>query len=118
MANNPKYLTNSQVVSGLGTDAAAIRKQLSYVVENPLVYVMSNGADASAPGGGGSRSFNWIWAAHKNTLPWKVSNKLWGSDILNESNSNFFATKSVTKLFMILVLMAITCLSRMYGLTF
>lgn len=97
MANNPKYLTNSQVVSGLGTDAAAIRKQLSYVVENPLVYVMSNGADASAPGGGGSRSFNWIWAAHKNTLPWKVSNKLWGSDILNESNSNFFATKSVTK---------------------
>lgn len=27
----------------------------------------------------------------------KVSNKLWGSDILNESNSNFFATKSVTK---------------------
>lgn len=96
MANNPKYLTNSQVVSGLGTDAAAISKQLTYVVENPLVYVMSNGADASAPGGG-SRSFNWIWAAHKNTLPWKVSNKLWGSDILNESNSNFFATKSVTK---------------------
>lgn len=96
MANNPKYLTNSQVVSGQGTDAAAISKQLTYVVENPLVYVMSNGADASAPGGG-SRSFNWIWAAHKNTLPWKVSNKLWGSDILNESNSNFFATKSVTK---------------------
>lgn len=96
MANNPKYLTNSQVVSGKGTDAAAISKQLTYVVENPLVYVMSNGADASAPGGG-SRSFNWIWAAHKNTLPWKVSNKLWGSDILDESNSNFFATKSVTK---------------------
>lgn len=96
MANNPKYLTNSQVVSGQGTDAAAISKQLTYVVENPLVYVMSNGADSSAPGGG-SRSFNWIWAAHKNTLPWKVSNKLWGSDILNESNSNFFATKSVTK---------------------
>ena len=96
MANNPKYLTNSQVVSGQGTDAAAISKQLTYVVENPLVYVMSNGADMSAPGGG-SRSFNWIWAAHKNTLPWKVSNKLWGSDILNESNSNFFATKSVTK---------------------
>ncbi len=96
MANNPKYLTNSQVVSGQGTDAAAISRQLTYVVENPLVYVMSNGADASAPGGG-SRSFNWIWAAHKNTLPWKVSNKLWGSDILNESNSNFFATKSVTK---------------------
>lgn len=96
MANNPKYLTNSQVVSGQGTDAAAIRKQLIYVVENPLVYVMSNGTDASAPGGG-SRSFNWIWAAHKNTLPWKVSNKLWGSDILDESNSNFFATKSVTK---------------------
>lgn len=96
MANNPKYLTNSQVVSGQGTDAAAIRKQLIYVVENPLVYVMSNGADMSAPGGG-SRSFNWIWAAHKNTLPWKVSNKLWGSDILDESNSNFFATKSVTK---------------------
>lgn len=96
MANSPKYLTNSQVVSGKGTDAAAISKQLTYVVENPLVYVMSNGADASAPGGG-SRSFNWIWAAHKNTLPWKVSNKLWGSDILDESNSNFFATKSVTK---------------------
>lgn len=96
MANNPKYLTNSQVVSGQRTDAAAISKQLTYVVENPLVYVMSNGADASASGGG-SRSFNWIWAAHKNTLPWKVSNKLWGSDILNESNSNFFATKSVTK---------------------
>ena len=96
MANNPKYLTNSQVVSGQETDAAAISKQLTYVVENPLVYVMSNGADMSAPGGG-SRSFNWIWAAHKNTLPWKVSNKLWGSDILNESNSNFFATKSVTK---------------------
>ena len=96
MANNPKYLTNSQVVSGQGTDAAAISKQLTYVVENPLVYVMSNGADMSAPGGG-SRSFNWIWAAHKNTLPWKVSNKLWGSDILDESNSNFFATKSVTK---------------------
>ena len=96
MANNPKYLTNSQVVSGQGTDAAAISKQLTYVVENPLVYVMSNGADMSAPCGG-SRSFNWIWAAHKNTLPWKVSNKLWGSDILNESNSNFFATKSVTK---------------------
>ena len=94
--NNPKYLTNSRAVSAEGTDAAAVRKQLTHVVENPLVYVMSNGADSSAPGGG-SRSFNWIWAAHKNTLPWRASNKLWGSDILNESNTNFFAAKSVTK---------------------
>lgn len=96
MGNNPKYLTNSQVVSGQGTDAAAVRRQLTHVIENPLVYVMSNGADSSAPGGG-SRSFNWIWAAHKNTLPWRASNKLWGSDILDESNTNFFAAKSVTK---------------------
>lgn len=88
MGNNPKYLTNSQVVSGQGTDAAAVRRQLTHVIENPLVYVMSNGADSSAPGGG-SRSFNWIWAAHKNTLPWRASNKLWGSDILDESNTNF-----------------------------
>lgn len=96
MADNPKYLTNSRAISGQGTDAAAISRQLTYVVENPLVYVMSNGADASAPGGTGI-SLSWIWAAHKNTLPWKVSNKLWGSDILDESNSNLFATKTVTK---------------------
>ena len=95
--NNPKYLTNSRAVSAEGTDAAAVRKQLTHVVENPLVYVMSNGADMYAPGNGGKRSFNWIWAAHKNTLPWRASNKLWGSDILNESNTNFFAAKSVTK---------------------
>lgn len=96
-SNYSQFLIWSQTNSNMQQSEAAIRAQLAYVVENPSMFVMSTW-DKDAPGGDGKNpSYNWIWGAHKSTLPWKVSNKLWGSDILNESNTNFFAAKSVTK---------------------
>lgn len=96
-SNYSQFLVWSQTNSNMQQSEAAIIAQLAYVVENPSMFVMSTW-DKDAPGNDGTNvSYNWLWAAHKSTLPWKVSNKLWGSDILNESNTNFFAAKSVTK---------------------
>ena len=97
--NFSKFLIWSQTPSNKKQDKAAIIAQLTYVVENPSMFVMSTNDKATQYGGDGSfPSFNWLWAAHRNSLPWKVSNKLWGSGLITESGtSNAFATKPVTK---------------------
>lgn len=63
------------------------------------MFVMSTNDKAIEYGGDGkTASYNWLWAAHRNSLPWKASNKLWGSGLITESGtSNAFATKPVTK---------------------
>ena len=98
-ANYSQFLIWSQVPSEKKTDRAAIIAQLAYVVEHPSMFVMSTNDRATQYGGDGKTpSFNWLWAAHWNSLPWKVSNKLWGSGLITESGtSNAFGTKPVTK---------------------
>lgn len=98
-ANYSQFLIWSQVPSEKKTDRAAIIAQLAYVVEHPSMFVMSTNDRATQYGGDGKTpSFNWLWAAHWNSLSWKVSNKLWGSGLITESGtSNAFGTKPVTK---------------------
>lgn len=97
--NFSKFLIWSQTLSNKKQDKAAIIAQLTYVVENPSMFVMSTNDKATQYGGdGNTASYNWLWAAHRYSLPWKASNKLWGSGLITESGtSNAFATKPVTK---------------------
>lgn len=97
--NFSKFLIWSQTPSNKKQDKAAIIAQLTYVVENPSMFVMSTNDRATQYGGdGNTASYNWLWAAHRYSLPWKASNKLWGSGLITESGtSNAFATKPVTK---------------------
>ena len=97
--NFSNFLIWSQTLSNKKQDKAAIIAQLTYVVENPSMFVMSTNDKAIEYGGDGkTASYNWLWAAHRNSLPWKASNKLWGSGLITESGiSNAFATKPVTK---------------------
>ncbi|MEI3461908.1 MAG: DUF4906 domain-containing protein [Bacteroides eggerthii] len=97
--NFSKFLIWSQTPSNKKQDKAAIIAQLTYVVENPSMFVMSTNDKATQYGGdGNTASYNWLWAAHRYSLPWKASNKLWGSGLITESGtSNAFATKPVTK---------------------
>lgn len=97
--NFSKFLIWSQTPSNKKQDKAAIIAQLAYVVENPSMFVMSTNDKATQYGGdGNTASYNWLWAAHRHSLPWKASNKLWGSGLITESGtSNAFATKPVTK---------------------
>ena len=98
-ANGNKILENSyQLKSGKitkGFDQAAVKLQLAYAVENPLMFVLRDDDDkAIAYGGDGTNpSCNWIFAAHpakngvEGSVPWKASNKLWGSGLQDEKNS-------------------------------
>lgn len=97
--NFSKFVLWSQTLSNKKQDKAAIIAQLTYVVENPSMFVMSTNDKATQYGGdGNTASYNWLWAAHRYSLPWKASNKLWGSGLITESGtSNAFATKPVTK---------------------
>ena len=97
--NFSKFLIWSQTLSNKKQDKAAIIAQLTYLVENPSMFVMSTNDKATQYGGdGNTASYNWLWAAHRYSLPWKASNKLWGSGLITESGtSNAFATKPVTK---------------------
>ena len=97
--NFSNFLIWSQTLSNKKQDKAAIIAQLTYVVENPSMFVMSTNDKAIEYGGDGkTASYNWLWAAHRNSLPWKASNKMWGSGLITESGtSNAFATKPVTK---------------------
>ena len=89
-------IVNSSISTG--TDAAAIALQLANTVEHPLMFIKP-GADKAAQyrGDGSNISYNWIWAAHRNTLPWQVSNKLWGSDLIKTGEVKIFGTKTDIK---------------------
>ena len=98
-ANGNKILKNSNQIKNStitkGIDQAAVKLQLAYVVENPLMFILRDDDDKLAIYGGDSAepSYNWIFAAHpaKNdkdgSVPWKASNKLWGSGVQDERNS-------------------------------
>ena len=83
-----------------GTDQTAVKTQLAYAVENPLIFILRDDDDkATTCGGDGANpSYNWIYAAHpakgttEGSVPWKVSNKLWGSGLVNELNSVMLGT--------------------------
>lgn len=88
-SNQPK---NSTITKG--TDQVAVAAQLAYTVENPLEFILCDSGDkANSYGGDNSNaSYNWIFAAHPQTVPWKASNKLWGGGLTNEANSLPLAT--------------------------
>ena len=98
-ANGNKILKNSNQIKNsaitTGIDQAAVKVQLAYTVENPLMFITRDDNDkAITYGGDGTNlSYNWIFAAHpaKNdkdgSVPWKASNKLWGSGVQDERNS-------------------------------
>ena len=99
-ANGNKILENSyQLKSGKitkGFDQAAVKLQLAYAVENPLMFVLRDDDDKAIAYGGGP-SYNWIFAAHpvngaEGSVPWKASNKLWGSGLLDEKTSLMLGT--------------------------
>ena len=103
-ANGNKILKNSNQIKNStitkGIDQAAVKLQLAYVVENPLMFILRDDDDKLAIYGGDSAepSYNWIFAAHpaKNdkdgSVPWKASNKLWGSGVQDERNSLILGT--------------------------
>lgn len=88
-SNQPK---NSTITRGI--DQPAVAAQLAYTVENPLEFILCDSGDkANSYGGDNSNaSYNWIFAAHPQTVPWKASNKLWGGGLTNEANSLPLAT--------------------------
>jgi len=89
-------IVNSSISTG--TDAAAIALQLANTVEHPLMFIKPGADKAAQYGGDGSNiSYNWIWGAHRNTLPWQVSNKLWGSDLIRTGDVKIFGTKTDIK---------------------
>jgi hypothetical protein len=89
---------NSTITKGF--DQTAVKVQLAYVVENPLIFMLRDDDDkAITYGGDGTKpSYNWIFAAHPanngkdSSAPWRVSNKLWGSGFVNESTSLILGT--------------------------
>ena len=103
-ANGNKILKNSNQIKNStitkGTDQTAVKLQLAYAVENPLMFILREDGDkAIAYGGDGTNpSYNWIFAAHpaKNdkdgSVPWKASNKLWGSGLQDEKTSLMLGT--------------------------
>lgn len=88
-SNQPK---NSTITRGI--DQPAVAAQLAYTVENPLEFILCDSGDkANSYGGDNSNaSYNWIFAAHPQTVPWKASNKLWGGGLTNEVNSLILGT--------------------------
>jgi hypothetical protein len=103
-ANGNKILKKSNQVKNStitkGFDQTAVKVQLAYVVENPLIFMLRDDDDkAITYGGDGTKpSYNWIFAAHPanngkdSSAPWRVSNKLWGSGFVNESTSLILGT--------------------------
>ena len=103
-ANGNKILKNSNQIKNStitkGTDQTAVKLQLAYAVENPLMFILREDGDkAIAYGGDGTNpSYNWIFAAHpaksgvEGSVPWKASNKLWGSGLTNESTGLILET--------------------------
>ena len=82
-------IKNSEITKGF--DQTAVKVQLAYTVENPLMFVLRDDNDVTY-GGNGRPSYNWIFAAHpvngaEGSVPWKASNKLWGSGLLDEKTS-------------------------------
>ena len=82
-------IKNSEITKGF--DQTAVKVQLAYTVENPLMFVLRDDNDVTY-GGNGRPSYNWIFAAHpvngaEGSVPWKASNKLWGSGLQDEKNS-------------------------------
>ena len=88
-SNQPK---NSTITRGI--DQPAVAAQLAYTVENPLVFILTDSGDKANSYGGDNTnaSYNWIFAAHPQTVPWKASNKLWGGGLTNEVNSLILGT--------------------------
>ena len=87
---NSNQITNSVLTKAF--DQNAVKAQLAYAVENPLMFILRNDEDkATIYGGDGTNpSYNWIFAAHpakggaEGSVPWKASNKLWGSGLQDE----------------------------------
>ena len=87
-------IKNSEITKGF--DQTAVKVQLAYTVENPLMFVLRDDNDVTY-GGNGRPSYNWIFAAHpvngaEGSVPWKASNKLWGSGLLDEKTSLMLGT--------------------------
>ena len=103
-ASGNKILKNSNQVKSsaitTGIDQAAVKVQLAYTIENPLMFILRDDIDKTATygGDGTNPSYNWIFAAHpaKNdkdgSVPWKASNKLWGSGLQDEKTSLMLGT--------------------------
>ena len=95
---NSNQIKNSAITTGI--DQTAVKAQLAYAVENPLVFILRDDNDKTAAygGDGTNPSYNWIFAAHpaKNdkdgSVPWKASNKLWGSGLQDEKTSLILGT--------------------------
>lgn len=90
---NTHQVKNSTITTD--RDQAAVTEQLAYAVENPLIFILRDDDDKGTTYGGDDTnpSFNWIFAAHpakgttEGSIPWKASNKLWGSGLVNELSS-------------------------------
>ena len=103
-ANGNKILKNSNQVKSsaitTGIDQAAVKVQLAYTIENPLMFILRDDNDKTAAygGDGTNSSYNWIFAAHpakdgaEGSVPWKASNKLWGSGLQDEKTSLILGT--------------------------
>ena len=90
---NSNQKKNSEITKG--TDQAAVKAQLAYTVENPLMFMLRDDGDKVAAYGGDDTnpSYNWIFAAHPQKTPWKASNKLWGGSLVDEATSLPLATE-------------------------
>ena len=90
---NSNQKKNSEITKG--TDQAAVKAQLAYTVENPLMFMLRDDGDKVAAYGGDNTnpSYNWIFAAHPQKTPWKASNKLWGGSLVDEATSLPLATE-------------------------
>ena len=90
---NSNQKKNSTITTGI--DQTAVKAQLAYTVENPLMFMLRDDGDkVTAYGGDGTNpSYNWIFAAHPQKTPWKASNKLWGGSLADEANSLPLATE-------------------------
>ena len=90
---NSNQKKNSEITKG--TDQTAVKAQLAYTVENPLMFMLRDDGDKVAAYGGDDTnpSYNWIFAAHPQKTPWKASNKLWGGSLVDEATSFPLATE-------------------------
>ena len=95
---NSNQVKNSTITEGI--DQTAVKVQLAYAVENPLMFILKDDDDkAVVYGGDGTNpAYNWIFAAHpvkggkEGSVPWKASNKLWGSGLLDETTGLILGT--------------------------
>ena len=89
---NTNQTKNSTITTGV--DPIAVKAQLAYAVQTPLMFIIRDDGDraVSYNGDGTNPSYNWIFAAHSQTTPWKASNKLWGSGLQNETTSSILGT--------------------------